>query len=203
MAKNITPPQGILLLLWPFKGESCYPQIVGDLSEEFQQQAEHGLSDAHRWYYKEICRNFWSLIWRWVTIPAIIVPLLCAYMSDAFLHFFANFMRFMFTFLQLSLISRMCTEILLIPILIGLSLGIICSWMLMGHERLLRLMFGVFQIGLLTFTHLMAIKALSSDPVMRFYLIGLIYFRPICTLIFFWMGSVWMERHHHARHQSA
>jgi hypothetical protein len=199
MAKIAAPPRWILFLLWPFKGEPCYPQIEGDLCEEFQQQVEHGLSAARRWYYREICRSFCAMIWRWAMIPVIIIPFLCIAIDDSLrLAFLATFISW-----HLPFSIGICIDCLLNPVIIGLSLGAVCSRVLKGHERLIRLLFGVLQIGTLIITHVMGIGVFGPSPAMRFFLIGLIHFRFVWTLIFFWMGSVWIERRYYAGHNCA
>ena len=78
MPEIAAPPKWMLFLLWPFKGESCYPQIEGDLSEEFQYRvSKNGMAAARRWYCREVCRNLWSLTLRWATIAVIVLPLFC------------------------------------------------------------------------------------------------------------------------------
>jgi hypothetical protein len=197
MPEITAPPKWILLLLWPFRGELCYPQIEGDLSEEFhQREVEHGMSSARQWYYREVCRNFWSMIWRWVTIPVIIVPLVCMVLAD-FLHF-PIFWRMYSAWHLKGFILGIVIDSLPIASIIGLSLGIICSLMLRGHERLVGLAFGAYQLVTLIM-QIVTAKVFGPSPVIRTFLLGLIYLKPICTLVFFGMGSTWIERRDHRR----
>jgi hypothetical protein len=192
------PPKWILLLLWPFRGELCYPQIEGDLSEEFyQREVEHGMLSARQWYYREVCRNFWSMIWRWVTIPLIIVPMVCFVLGEFLRH---PFLKMIWPWHGLA--ALIFIDSLPMASIIGLSLGIICSWMLSGHDRLVRLVFGAYALIPLMMT-LMTARVFGPSPVMRVFLLGLIYLRPICTLVFFWIGSSWFEGRHHHRCRAA
>jgi hypothetical protein len=204
MPEITAPPKGILFLLWPFKGEPCYPQIEGDLSEEFQQrESEYGLAAARRWYCREVCRNLGSLIWRWITIPVIILPFFCIALGTSLLNPGIGSM-YLHGHPSNWEISRLLFASFLNSSIIGLSLGIFCSRILRGHERMVRLAFGAYQLGFLAVMfHLMGIKILSNSPEMRFFLIGLRYLKPILTFAFMWTGSIWIERRRNRRNSAA
>src|SRR5215469_1959590 len=54
----VTPPRGALAILNFFASEPDFANVVGDLSEEFQQRASaHGHPAAKRWYWREAFRN--------------------------------------------------------------------------------------------------------------------------------------------------
>jgi hypothetical protein len=54
----VGPPRGAMNLLRFFASESDFDTVIGDLSEEFQQQvAAFGQAAARRWYWRETVRN--------------------------------------------------------------------------------------------------------------------------------------------------
>lgn len=207
MSDASAPPKWILFLLWPFKGETCYPQIEGDLSEEFQQrESEHGMAAARRWYCREVYRNLWSLTWRWVTIPVILLPLLCTVFGDSL---WVRLVGSMYSLLWRPS-SWHISWILFVSLLnwsiVGLSLGIICSRVLRGHERMIRLVFGAYHLGLLAVIyHFIEMKRLSPSSYMTALGIWLTYLRPVWILSCIWIGSIWIERQHGhpRRHKTA
>jgi hypothetical protein len=195
MPEITAPPKWILWLLWPFRGELCYPQIEGDLSEEFhQREAEHGMFSARQWYCREVCRNLASMIWRWITVPVILVPLICVVLGD--------FLGHLWPWHGVGFIALIVVNSLPMAGILGLSFGIICSRVLSGHERLVRLAFGAFQLVSLIMA-LVTAQVLGPSPAMKTFLLGLIYLKPICTFVFFWIGSSWIERRQHHRYTAA
>jgi hypothetical protein len=209
MPEITAPPKWILFLLWPFKGESCYPQIEGDLSEEFQQRAsKHGIAGARRWYRREVCRNFGSLTWRWVTIAAILLPLLCiAFKSvlDIFLFFSLTIVMWLPThdhMTQLLILSLLSTGIK------GLAFGMICSAPLRGHERMIRVVFTACYLGFwviwgINHSHALTAFRLANPESWIPFLLGFpqpvifiapSFIEPIWILAFIWLGSTWIER---------
>jgi hypothetical protein len=197
MSETTASPKWILFLLWPFKGEPCYPQIEGDLAEEFQQRTtEYGIRSARLWYYKEICRNLLFLTCRWVTIPVIILPLLCMIIQPFLLNLYSALW---------GLLIRSFSWILLFfdvlfSSLVGLAFAEILCRFLNRHERMSRLAFGLFSlvfVGMwnepmaLNLWHGMRVPATAIPQLF-------IYLRPsfmfIWTLICFWIGSVGIER---------
>lgn len=202
MVESINPPRWILFILWPFKGEFCYPQIVGDLNEEYHQRiAENGRSVARRWYYREVFRNLISMTLRWITIPVIIIPLLWIVLSDSlqFRLFIKSIIPYWWGFLWTKFVH------LLIASTFGLSLGIICSQILRGHGRMVRVAFGVIYLGYTAY-YLPVIVYLISSNMVPFYkpemIVSLVehyILHSLCTLTFVWIGSIWNERHHNRR----
>lgn len=62
MPEILTPPRGASLLLRLLAGETDFPQIEGDLSEEFHQRVlSAGAAAARQWYRHEALRNTWVL----------------------------------------------------------------------------------------------------------------------------------------------
>ncbi len=201
MSEMVAPPKWILFVLWPFKGEPCYTQIEGDLSEEFQQRAsEYGIADARRWYHREVCRNLASLLRRWGTISAIILPILCIVLS------YPLFNRAIWSIWQLFWRSpRWSFSSILFYVLFyhsstGLLLGVICGLTLRGHERMVRLVFGAYYLGLAVVTYPSIAIHLSNADIQAQQLLALTYrlgyLRPIWTLACIFAVSMWIEQRH-------
>ena len=194
------PPKWILFFLWPFKGEPCFPQVEGDLSEEFQQQkSEFGMRFARRWYYREVCRNLGSLVWRRETIPIIILPILCILITLLLLGFSHRlFVSLLFPNELLILSGHiLCSSIT------GLIMGIIFSRILKGHERLFRLVLCAYCLGFFM-VMILETRILSIQISPGIMLLGMVkmYWGFIWLFICIWLGSIWIERHH-CRHSSA
>lgn len=196
-----------------FQGEPCYLQIEGDLEEEFHQRESHyGIAAARRWYYREICRNLWSMIWRGVTIQVILLALLCItlrfwllgswlipatlkwVLSGAF-HFRLS-PEFNFY------VSRFTTDLLfnfLYPSITGLFSGIVCSWILNRHERMVRVVFGAFCLSLIE-TQICSMFSFSSKLIWS--LLARACLQNACFLFGVVMGSIWVERNRRTRRVS-
>jgi len=193
MPKIAGAPKWMLLLLWPFKGESCYPQIEGDLCEEFRyQESKLGSAAARRWYRREVFRNLASLTFRWTTFAAIALPLFCVALTS--IHLFVHFLRFLFPILQGLFPGDITAQIRLLlflsTIVAGLTFAVICSILLRGHERMIRLVFAAGYLGLAT---IHVIKYPTStiffrDPV------GIGLMEPLLILAWIWLGIIWIER---------
>jgi hypothetical protein len=209
MPEIAAPPKWIFFLLWPFKGESCYPQIEGDLSEEFQYRvSKDGMTAARRWYRREVCRNLWSLTWRWETIAVIVLPLICVALGVTFLHPARLILRPLVplhSLLQppstpMYIIMYIMIILLQSTIIPGLAFPVVCSALLRGHDRMIRLVFTVYCLGLSAIWGMNHSDILISElrsrigvlsPVIVFGLLGPVYILP-----FIWMGSIWIERRH-------
>ena len=213
-------PKWILHLLWFFKGESCYPQIEGDLSEEFQLRvSKNGIADARQWYRREVCRNFWSLTWRWETIAVIVLTLFFVALG------FSTFPRMPIPFLHLARLLETVLKPLLPPVLgpqpfiyvsirivilmipttiiPGLSFPLVCGALLRGHQRMIRLVVTAYCLGI---TVLFGIS--RFDIIMRDLWQGvphmfsptvLVCSLPLWILPFIWVSSTWVERHQRRR----
>src|SRR5262247_779780 len=65
MPESVNPPQMAVLLLSVFASELDFPQIEGDLREEFHQHMRmNGRRTARRWYWRETFRNVFVFIKR-------------------------------------------------------------------------------------------------------------------------------------------
>jgi hypothetical protein len=209
MPEITAPPKWILFLLWPFKGESCYPQIEGDLSEEFQQLAsKNGRTAARGWYRREVCRSVASLTFRWATIAAIALPLLCLAFKNSVIDIFLYFsMTIVKWFPTHDFMTQLLIFILLSTGIKGLAFGMICSAPLRGHERMVRIVFTAYYLGFWAIwgiNHSHALIAFRlANPESWIPLLGFpMHFHftfivePVWILAFFWYGSTWVERHH-------
>jgi len=207
MPEIAAAPRWILFLLWPFKGESCYPQIEGDLSEEFQQRvSKHGIADARRWYRREVCRNFWSLTLRWPTIAVIVLPLFFVALRDStpipFMYLLLPLRPFLDPLLAApgTAMHIMSIIALLLPttIIPGLAFPVVCSALLRGHERIIRLVFTAYFLGLSAmfginhFNSLIWELRIGMGILSPVIVLGLL--EPVYILPFIWMSSIWVER---------
>ena len=78
MPEQVKPPQVAALLLSLFASEPDFPQIVGDMSEEFhQRRLMGGLRSARRWYWRESFRNVLVFTKRPGILQALAVAVLC------------------------------------------------------------------------------------------------------------------------------
>ena len=214
MSEIAAAPRWMLLLLWPFKGESCYPQIEGDLSEEFQYRvSKHGMTAARRWYCREVYRNLWSLTWRWATIAVIVLPLLCVALSFTFLRPARLILHPLVPIVHLHPptpgqpiynIMRIIIYLMIIllqsTIIPGLAFPVVCGALLRGHERMIRLVFTAYCLGLSAIWGInhfdILIRALGSSlgDVSLVIVCGLL--EPVWIVVFIWRGSIWVERRH-------
>ena len=164
MSEIAAPPKWILFLLWPFKGESCYPQIEGDLSEEFQyRESKHGITAARRWYRREVCRSVASLTFRPVTIAVMVLPLICVALRESLSHPFSfsnpqvflrkYFLAYLFLWLPhptdmtMRLFIIIFVTILSVSIT-GLVFAMVCNTLLPGREHMIRLVFTTYYLSL-------------------------------------------------------
>jgi hypothetical protein len=220
MPEITAPPKWILFLLWPFRGESCYPQIEGDLSEEFQyRMSKQGTADARRWYRREVCRNLWSLAWRWATIGAIVLPLFCVALGYStfpkipipFWHVLRNLAPVLQPLLQsfvgsgtpMYVIMVFMIILLLTTIIPGLAFPVICGALLRGHDRMIRLVFTAYCLGLSVIYGLSHFESLIRDfghgilqGILSPSLIVVGLLIPVLMLSFIWISSIRVERHH-------
>src|SRR5262245_19905685 len=78
MLESVKPPQTAASLLGLFASEPDFPQIEGDLSEEFHQRMHiNGLRSARRWYCRETFRNVLVFIKRPRILQVFAVAALC------------------------------------------------------------------------------------------------------------------------------
>src|SRR5690242_7157947 len=78
MPEKLTPPRGASLLLRLLAGEGDFPQIEGDLREEFHRRTLADAVAARRWYRRELYRNVWALARGWKTIAVVVMAVAAA-----------------------------------------------------------------------------------------------------------------------------
>ncbi len=175
-------------LLWPFKGEPSFPQVVGDLTEElWQRTAEDGSSLAHRWLHREVWRTFWALVWRRET----------GYVLATSLFSFALIMMTRLTVVLLSAdgsgsYASWATRIWLETTLLGLAAGAVAGRLNGDHARLGRLIL-VATVGL---PPLVAglVYWTQYQAYWTMVLLSTVSLRRLTFLASIWLGSLWMER---------
>jgi len=204
MPEIAAPPRWILHLLWFFKGESCYPQIEGDLSEEFQcRTSEYGIEDARRWYRREVSRNFISLAFRWATIAAIVLPLLCVALKSVIDIFLFFSMTIVMSLPTHDSMTKLFIVFILSTGIKGLTFGMICGVLLRGHERMTRLVFAACYLGFWAIWGISHLHSSTAFPERWIPFLGFpqpvifmtpSFIEPIWILAFIWLGSTWIER---------
>lgn len=187
MTDSIKPPKLATLMLRLFASEPDFPQIVGDLSEEFHNHLlTSGPDAARRSYWREAIRNLWVLAKRLSTIRVLAVAGLS----------FGIWIFSLWPFTQWlnnrpegynSLFGHLLTLYLYVGT-ISLALGVLMSLFLRGRERMLRLAFTGFYL-----LFLICLQVISPIPVFgKYYIYNVINWS--LTLGAFWMGSWWIGR---------
>src|SRR5262245_21643886 len=136
MPDQSKPPRGALLLLSIYRSKPDFPQIEGDLNEEFHQVLlASGTRAAHRWYWREALRNIWAFTKR----PGSIL----LFGLGAFCVVTFRFIPPMLMSLTRNRLSLMPRGLLLVlfQVTCGLALGVLASFMVRGGKRILRLSF--------------------------------------------------------------
>jgi len=192
MANTTKPPYWATLLLSLFAGESDFPQIEGDLREEFYQLAsESGREPARAWYWRQAWRNATTLIRR----PSMINTLVGAAFCVAV---FRLVTPLVFRWLRFELSSAPRTPglrfvlITLFEITFVFILGLLISRVLKGRESLLRLTFTLFYLlipaNIILFSR---IYAVWLNKPWHFAMDQLVLLFVITS---FWIGSLMIER---------
>jgi len=197
MDKTTKPPHGATLLLNLFAGESDFPQIEGDLREEFYQLAsQSGPEPARKWYRREAWRNARALIRRPSVINALVGAAFCVAVFRLVTPLFFRWLRF-------ELASAPRTPglgfllITLFEIATVLILGAVMSRVLKGRESLLRLTFTLFYLlttaKFIIFSRIYAVWL--SEP-WHFAAIhsAMDQLGLLCVVASFWISSLKMER---------
>jgi len=185
MDETIKPPQGATLLLSLFAGESDFPQIEGDLTEEFHQLAsQSGPEAARAWYWREAWLNAWALIRRPRLINTLVGAAFCVAVFRLVTPLFLRWLRY-----ELSSAPRTpglrFLLITLFEIATVLILGAVMSRVLQGRESLLRLTFTLFYL-LITAKFILwhfAMGHFAMDQLVLLFVIAS-----------FWIGSLMVQR---------
>lgn len=188
MTNSITPPKFATLLLSLFASEPDFPQIEGDLSEEFHNcLLASGPDVARRSYRREAFRNMWALAKRSSTMRVLAVAALSICISVFSVGPFSHWLNtldlggsaFALTLLLLYLFNTT----------IALVLGILMSLFLRGCERMLRLAFTGFYLLYFICGYVIIMWPLVLN---RYFTLNIINLS--LELSAFWMGSVWISR---------
>jgi hypothetical protein len=191
MTDSIKPPKLATQLLSLFAGEPDFPQIEGDLNEEFHNRlVASGPNLARRSYWREAIHNMWALTKRPRTIRVLALTASSVFVFPLTVPPFFQWLD------QFSFVSRVpALHLLLLAIFeatIAILLGILMSRLVRGCERILRAAFTGF---FLLFN--ICIYLLTAGP-------GALDIRPLyfslnvanwsLILVAFWIGIVWMRR---------
>lgn len=188
MTDAIKPPKLATVLLSLFASEPDFPQIEGDLSEEFHNRLlASGPDVARRSYWREAFRNMWALTKRSSTIKVLAVAALSICISvfsvGPFSHWLITLDLGGFAFaLTLLLLYLFNTTIALV-------LGILMSRFLRGREHMLRLAFTGFYLLYIICGYIKIKGPLVLD---MYFTLNAVNWSLV--LIAFWMGSVWISQ---------
>src|SRR2546426_2302648 len=190
MLEPLRPPKGASVLLNLFASEPDFPQVEGDLSEEFQQLAlQSGPSAARQWYWREALRNVLAFVTRRESINALGTGLLSLAIFRLVMPLFFHWLRN-----ELASVRRVpgLGSLLMTLFEIGFSflLGAVMSRMLKGREPLLRLTFTVsYLVSVASFIIRSGMYVWWTPVQFSLNLFGL-----LCVITSFWIGSLHSER---------
>jgi hypothetical protein len=186
MNDSISAPKLATLLLSLFASEPDFPQIEGDLREEFHNRlVASGPTLARRWYWREVRRNLWALLKR----PRAIQVFAVAALSVLVFKFSVGPF---FQWLQVQLYSAPRVPGLRLVLMavfetaIALLLGMLMSRFVKARERMLRVAFTALFLLFLIRNYLL-IAHFDTRILLSSVSSALV-------LIAFWMGSLWISR---------
>jgi hypothetical protein len=193
MPESINPPQTAALLLSIFASEPDFPQIEGDLREEFHRHMRmNGPGAARRWYWRETFRNVLVFIKRPRILQALAVAALCIVVPRIAYRPYLTWLS-----AELREAPRVPGLLFFLLFLFGvcfkLALGILAGHILRGRERILISAFTVFYF-LFNVERLFIIWHILWDDQTPLHLkpVGLILFW--CPFIAFWIATRWSAR---------
>ena len=188
MLETVKPPKGASLLLNLFAGEPDFPQVEGDLSEEFHQRVlRSGLNSANLWYWREALRNAQAFLTRRDMINVLGSAALGVALFYLAAPLFSNWLRG-----KLVSVPRLpglkFFLLTLFEITFVLTLGAVLSRILRGRVPLLRLTFSVFYLLRLAFF-------VSTSGYYQLWLqeparLTQDLFGVLCVITSFWIGSL-------------
>lgn len=187
MTNYSSPPKLATLLLSLFASEPDFPQIEGDLSEEFHNHLlASGPNVARRAYWREAFRNMWALAKRPSTIQIAAAAGLSVCVS---IFSVGPFSRWLNTFdLGGSAFAITLLLLYLFNAMVALVLGISTSRFLRGRERLLRLGFTTFYL-----LYFICGYVITGPLILNMYFtLNVINWSFVVSA--FWMGSMWVSR---------
>jgi hypothetical protein len=189
MPESVKPPQMAALLLSIFASEPIFPQIEGDLSEEFHQRTRmNGLNSARHWYWRETFRNVLVFIKRPKILQVLAVAALCSVVGR-FTTFGPVGHRLLAKLNELPGVLGLGALKFLFWMCVTLILGVLAGRMLRGRERILISAFTVFSL----LFHYNVPFILWQDRMPLPYRIW-IFLGYLCTFIAFWIATRWSAR---------
>ena len=193
MPESVNPPQMAALLLSVFASEPDFPQIEGDLREEFHQHRQmNGLRSACRWYWRETFRNVFVLIKRPRILQVLAIAALCIVVPRIAYRPYLTWLS-----AELREAPRVPGLLFFLLLLYGvcfkLALGILAGHILRGRERILISAFTVFYL-FFNVERLFIIWHILWDDQTPLHLkpVGLILFW--CPFIAFCIATRWSAR---------
>lgn len=194
MPESVTPPQMAALLLSIFASEPDFPQIEGDLSEEFHQRMRvNGLHSARRWYWRETFRNVLVFIKRPRILQVIAVAALCVVIGLITTRPYVTWLL-----AELRETPRVpglaAFLIFLFRMSVPLALGILAGRMLRGREVILISAFTGFY--LLFHVQLLFLVWKAQVPL-HFKIWG--FLLNCSPIIAFWIATQWSARRNRQR----
>src|SRR5262245_10451829 len=189
MLKPLRPPRGATLLLNLFASEPDFPQVEGDLCEEFQELAlQSGPSAARQWYWREALRNMRALVTRRESINALGAGLISLAIFRLVIPWFSRWLR-----TELLSVPRVQGLGVLLLMLLGTTLsfliGVMMSRMVRGREQLMRLAFAVsYLVSLGIVVYRSGMYQWLSRVQFSLNLFGM-----LCVITGFWIGSLCSE----------
>ena len=191
MTDATKPPRLAAQLLSFFAAEPDFPQIEGDLDEEFHNWLlAYGPAVARRSYWREALRSMWALTKRSSTIQVLALAALSVLVFPLAV---PPFFHWLDTFYDVVLVAELQLLLLaLFEAMIALLLGGLLSRFLSGHERMLRLSFTGFYLMTNIGLYIWIGWPRVSD--IRLLYLGMNLINWSLIIIAFWMGSVWSSR---------
>lgn len=192
MPETPKPPKGASLLLRLFASEPDFPQVEGDLSEEFQQLAlQAGPSTARQWYWREAVRNARAFVIRRGSINVLGTAVLSVCIFRLVMPWLVRWLR-----LELASMARVpglgFSLITSFEITVSFVLGVVMSRILRRREPLLRLSFtGFYLVNVLYFIFRSRIYEWWLREPVYFYRFN---FGLLFVITSFWIGSLCSER---------
>lgn len=193
MLETLKPPRGASLMLRLFACEPDFPQVEGDLREEFNQVAlQSGPNSAEQWYWHQALRNMRVFVTRRGSINVLGATTFCIALFSLLAPLYSRWLRY-------ELISAprirglgfllMTLSEMAFWLVSGLVLGRILTRrgpllrLVFTGSYLLRVTFFIFTSGIYTWW--------LREPVQ----IARFNFALLGIVASFWIGSCWSQRH--------
>lgn len=195
MPESVNPPQTAALLLSIFASEPDFPQIEGDLREEFHQHRQmNGPRSARRWYWRETFRNVFVFIKRPRILQALaIAALIVVAYRPASIRYDRWLSATMHEMPRLPGLHPLLIFIFRTGAF--LAIGALAGHILRGRERLLTLAFTLFYLLPQSATSgLWFIFWLLWESPFPLHLRTYSFILFWCPIIAFWIATRWGAR---------